>query len=177
MEGELDGQMDSLTKLSASLISSSSSSSAADLEAGPLLGEAQMVDRLQDEIKAALGTPHRSQPLAARALIPHPSPSPFAPASRAHRPLPAERLASINDEMQQASDGSGKATNLLHRHREILADKQAEFRRTRDKISSQRKSQQLLSSVRKDITCAAQQYHRIYHTARTLLRILTAAAC
>ena len=54
MESELDGQMDSLIKLSADL-SSSGGSSAADLEAGPLLGEAQMVDRLQDEIKAALG--------------------------------------------------------------------------------------------------------------------------
>jgi hypothetical protein len=54
MESELDGQMDSLIRLSADL-SSSGSSSAADLEAGPLLGEAQMIDRLQDEIKAALG--------------------------------------------------------------------------------------------------------------------------
>jgi hypothetical protein len=54
MESELDGQMDSLIRLSADL-SSSSGGSAADLEAGPLLGEAQMVDRLQDEIKAALG--------------------------------------------------------------------------------------------------------------------------
>ena len=66
----------------------------------------------------------------------------------------AERLASINDEMQQASDGSGKTTNLLHRHREILADKQSEFKRTRAKINSQRQSHELLSSVRKDITCA-----------------------
>ena len=62
--------------------------------------------------------------------------------------------------MQQASDGSGKAMNLLHRHREILADKQAEFRRTRDKISNQRKSQQLLSSVRKDITYVPQSLLR-----------------
>ena len=53
MEGELEGQLDSLTKLSASV--STSSGSAADVEAGPLLGEAQMIDRLQDEIKAAIG--------------------------------------------------------------------------------------------------------------------------
>ena len=53
MESELDGKMDSLIKLSTDL---SNSGSAADLEAGPLLGEAQMMDRLQDEIKAALGT-------------------------------------------------------------------------------------------------------------------------
>ena len=57
MEGELDSQMDSLIKLSADLSSGGAGSdNAADLEAGPLLGEAQMVDRLQDEIKAALGT-------------------------------------------------------------------------------------------------------------------------
>eukprot|EP01043_Picozoa_sp_COSAG02_P086543 COSAG02_NODE_23973_length_702_cov_1.011609_1_plen_68_part_00 len=48
--------MDSLIRLSADL-SSGGGDSAADLEAGPLLGEAQMVDRLQDEIKAALGAP------------------------------------------------------------------------------------------------------------------------
>lgn len=36
----------------------------------------------------------------------------------------AERLASINDEMQHASDGSGKTTNLLHRHREMHAHTQ-----------------------------------------------------
>ena len=87
MEGELDGQMDSLTKLSASLISSSSSSSAADLEAGPLLGEAQMVDRLQDEIKAALGT-HLTgasrSPLERSSLIPlrRPSREPHARTAR-----------------------------------------------------------------------------------------------
>jgi hypothetical protein len=68
--------------------------------------------------------------------------------------------------MQQASDGTGKAMNLLHRHREILADKQAEFRRTRDKISNQRKSQQLLSSVRKDITYASRPpYLRTVHAS------------
>ena len=110
--------MDSLARLSAGT-SGSASAAAADLEAGksPLMGEAQMVDRLQEEIKAAL-----------------------------------ERLASVNDEMQQASDGSGKATNLVHRHREILGDKQSEFRRTRTKIAQQRESTQLLSSVRRDIS-------------------------
>ena len=110
--------MDSLARLSAGT-GGSASAAAADLEAGksPLMGEAQMVDRLQEEIKAAL-----------------------------------ERLASVNDEMQQASDGSGKAANLVHRHREILGDKQSEFRRTRTKIAQQRESTQLLSSVRRDIS-------------------------
>lgn len=64
MESELDGQIDSLVRLSADL-SSGGGGSAADLEAGPLLGEAQMVDRLQDEIKAALGV-HLPPTLARR---------------------------------------------------------------------------------------------------------------
>lgn len=148
MEGELDSQMDSLIKLSADL-GDGDGGSAADLEAGPLLGEAQMVDRLQDEIKAAIGAAwglklsrgvHRDLPFC------------LAQPNDLMHVVSAERLASINDEMQQASDGSGKATNMLHRHREILADKQAEFRRTRDKISHQRKTRDLIGSVRKDIT-------------------------
>ena len=102
MEGELDGQMDSLTKLSASLISSSSSSSAADLEAGPLLGEAQMVDRLQDEIKAALGTKLTA---ASRSPLERSSLSVALRASLTRAPPAARRATRLDQRRDAASVG------------------------------------------------------------------------
>lgn len=137
IENELDVTIESLVKLSSG---TGLGMDPRDVEEGqdPLLGEAQMIDRLQDEIKNAL-----------------------------------DKLASLGDEMEQTvgSNPSAAASTQLRRHREVLASFQAEFKRTRGKITSQRKSRDLIGDVRRDITD-----HRQSGGTHALLRERTSIA-
>ena len=164
---ELDGRIESLVKLSSG--TSAASTDPMDVESGqnPLLGESEMINRLQDEITTALDNLHSVNnemeqvntigatrvgtggmtPSKGRRMSSQDSCVCVCVCARA-------RVYHASVRTQVAGASPTASTRMqLQRHREILAEYEAEFKKTRKKVLGQRESSDLLGSVRREIAC------------------------